>query len=219
MSAIGGTAAIDGGGVGVVVGSHTVTKHRDGSETVSLRVQHKVDADAAYGPAVVIDPESLAKANAAQADNGAQPIAGSDGSSVSVAASAADAQSRNSNELTAEERAVVDEMRARDQSVRQEEKAHAAVAGDLAGAIQYDYATGPDGRQYVVGGSVPISTRSSADPEQAARDGARLAAAAHAAINPSAADLQAARQSYASISEAHQLASEQQRDRAIDIAA
>ena len=99
--------------------------------------------------------------------------------------------------MSAEERAVVDQLRQRDQQVRQEEKAHAAVAGDLAGPISYVYQKRPDGRRYAVGGSVPIKARSvSGDPQEAAWLGARVSAAAQAATNPSGADLAAARLGY-----------------------
>ena len=100
-------------------------------------------------------------------------------------------------ELSAEERAEVDRLRIRDQQVRQEEQAHAANAGDLAGPISYTTVTGPDGRSYAVGGSVGIRAQAvSGDPAEAERIGARLAAAAHAAVNPSAQDLSVARQGY-----------------------
>lgn len=100
-------------------------------------------------------------------------------------------------ELTSEERAEVDRLRIRDQQVRQEEQAHAANAGDLAGPISYTTVTGPDGRSYAVGGSVGIRAQvASGDPAEAERIGARLAAAAHAAVNPSAQDLSVARQGY-----------------------
>ena len=54
---------------------------------------------------------------------------------------------RLSDELSDAEKAVVAEMQARDASVRREEQAHAAAAGSMAGPIQYEYSTGPDGRR------------------------------------------------------------------------
>ena len=72
------------------------------------------------------------------------------------------------------------------------------MAGDLAGPISYTYQTGPDGRQYAVGGSVGIkSTVTSGDPAEAKRQAGRIAAAANAATNPSAQDYAAARNAYA----------------------
>ena len=54
-------------------------------------------------------------------------------------------------ELTDEEQAVVDELRARDAQVRAHEAVHAAIGG---GTPSYEYRTGPDGKRYAVGGQV-----------------------------------------------------------------
>ncbi|MEL6963179.1 MAG: putative metalloprotease CJM1_0395 family protein, partial [Pseudomonadota bacterium] len=102
------------------------------------------------------------------------------------------------NQLSPAEKAAVSRLQQRDQQVKQEEKAHAAVAGDLAGPINYVYQLGPDGRQYAVGGSVGIQASAlSGDPADAKRQAGRIAAAANAATNPSAQDYAAARQAYA----------------------
>ena len=91
----------------------------------------------------------------------------------------------------------MEQLRQRDAQVRQEETAHAGVAGSMAGPISYVYQRGLDGRQYAVGGSVPISVRAvTGDPAEARRLGGKLAAAALAATNPSAADLAAASRAY-----------------------
>lgn len=50
---------------------------------------------------------------------------------------------RQQEEMAPAERAEVQEMQGRDASVRREEQAHAAAAGSMAGAIQYEYATAP----------------------------------------------------------------------------
>lgn len=104
---------------------------------------------------------------------------------------------RDPNDLTAAEKAAVDSLRQRDAQVRQEEQAHAGAAGAAAGPISYTFATGPDGRQYAVGGSVSVRlSNPSGDPAKFVQAAAKLAAAAHAAHNPSAADLVAARKGY-----------------------
>ena len=119
-------------------------------------------------------------------------------SSVSPATAVnAPAVARTPDRLAVGERAAVDRLRQRDGQVRQEEQAHAAAAGALAGPISYVYQLGPDGRSYAVGGSVSVNLgKASATPEQGRRAAATLAAAAHAATNPSAADLAAAAQAY-----------------------
>lgn len=104
---------------------------------------------------------------------------------------------RMPDQLSPQDRATVERLRQRDAQVRQEETAHAGVAGSLAGPISYVYQRGPDGRQYAVGGSVPIAARATTgDPAEARQLGGRLAAAALAATNPSSADLAAANQAY-----------------------
>jgi hypothetical protein len=58
--------------------------------------------------------------------------------------------------LTASEREIVQELRARDAIVRTEEESHQALAGANAGMISYSYTAGPDGRLYATGGKVSI---------------------------------------------------------------
>ncbi|MBC05450.1 MAG: hypothetical protein CMO10_04060 [Thalassospira sp.] len=58
--------------------------------------------------------------------------------------------------LTATEREIVQELRARDATVRTEEESHQALAGANAGMISYSYTAGPDGRLYATGGKVSI---------------------------------------------------------------
>jgi len=54
------------------------------------------------------------------------------------------------------EKAEVEHLKARDREVRAHENAHAATGGAYTGAPSYDYARGPDGVQYAVGGHVDI---------------------------------------------------------------
>ena len=58
--------------------------------------------------------------------------------------------------LTASEREIVQELRARDATVRTEEESHQTLAGANAGMISYSYTPGPDGRLYATGGKVSI---------------------------------------------------------------
>lgn len=59
-------------------------------------------------------------------------------------------------ELTEEEQKQVDELKKRDAEVRAHEQAHAAVGGSYASAPTYEFQTGPDNKQYAVGGEVQI---------------------------------------------------------------
>ena len=184
------------GRLGLVVGAQAVGAPEDGRQLMALKIKSIKGADrpeVQHGDAVrpAGRPDTPARALPDREATDRRPPVQPD------AATARETETRSYDRLSAEERAVVDRLRQRDSQVRQEEKAHAAVAGDLAGPISYVYQRGPDGRQYAVGGSVPIKAQAlSGDPEDAKRLGARIAAAAHAATNPSGADLAAANQAY-----------------------
>lgn len=80
-----------------------------------------------------------------------------------------------------------------DASVRSHERQHFFAAGGLADGIPvYEYAQGPDGQYYAIGGHVNVSTTPTADSEKAARDTAALARAATAPADTSAQDINAA---------------------------
>ena len=170
-----------------IVAMHKLGQPKDGQQLVALRIR----------PDAVNGPKDVAK------DPAVRPLTRSDGPPLPLqpvedqGPRVAPGAARSAAELSPGEKAEVTRLRQRDQQVRQEEEAHAAVAGNLSGPIQYVYQTGPDGRAYAVGGSVPIRTSAvGGGPEQIARAGAKLAAAAHAATNPSAADLRVAREAY-----------------------
>lgn len=61
-------------------------------------------------------------------------------------------------ELSPEDEAYVRELQARDREVRAHEAAHATAGSGYAGQPNFEYATGPDGVQYAVGGHVDIDT-------------------------------------------------------------
>ena len=63
---------------------------------------------------------------------------------------------RAPGDLDDKQKAEVMRLQQRDAEVRAHEAAHAAAAGMLGGGASYDYVTGPDGRQYAVGGEVPV---------------------------------------------------------------
>ena len=66
-------------------------------------------------------------------------------------------QSQNNAEgLTEEEEKTVRELKQRDIEVRAHEQAHKSVGGPYAGAVSFETVTGPDGREYAVGGEVRI---------------------------------------------------------------
>ena len=85
-------------------------------------------------------------------------------------------------------------LQARDRLVRAHEHAHmAAGGGQVAGVAQYDYQTGPDGRQYAVGGSVSVvMTSVPGDPEASRRSAGAAERAAMAPGGPSGQDFKVA---------------------------
>jgi len=59
-------------------------------------------------------------------------------------------------ELSEEEKAAVQRLRDRDREVRAHENAHAAIGRGYTGSPSFEFARGPDGVQYAVGGHVDI---------------------------------------------------------------
>jgi hypothetical protein len=95
---------------------------------------------------------------------------------------------QRTDQLTAEQEAEVTDLRHRDAEVRAHEAAHAAAAGALGGGASFEYQTGPDGRNYAVGGEVPVEMAVGHTPEETIRNAAQLRAAALAPAQPSAQD-------------------------------
>jgi len=104
-------------------------------------------------------------------------------------------QKSNIDGLTEEEKQSVEKLKLRDQEVRSHEQAHLAAAGYLAkGSAQFTYETGPDGRQYAVGGSVDIDTSRGKTPEETVAKAQIIKNAALAPQNPSAQDRKVAQE-------------------------
>ncbi len=94
-----------------------------------------------------------------------------------------------SQELTAEDHAYVEELKKRDAEVRTHEQSHVSAGGGLTSGISYEYATGPDGQRYAVGGSVQIDTSPVPnDPDASIAKARKIRAAALAPASPSSQD-------------------------------
>lgn len=90
---------------------------------------------------------------------------------------------------------VVSELAARDREVRAHEQAHAAVGGVYAGAPQYTFERGPNGKKYAVAGEVSISVSPiEGDPEATILKAEQVRRAALAPAQPSAQDRSVAAQ-------------------------
>lgn len=96
-------------------------------------------------------------------------------------------------ELSSEQQRQIGEMKRRDREVRTHEQAHKVAGGQHAGPIHLEYAVGPDGKRYAVGGSVPIDVSPvGGDPEATLRKMEVVRRAATAPASPSGADRRAA---------------------------
>ncbi|STQ90355.1 putative metalloprotease CJM1_0395 family protein [Iodobacter fluviatilis] len=93
------------------------------------------------------------------------------------------------NTLSESELATVESMAKRDREVRQHEQAHLAVSGGLAtSGASYSMETGPDGKQYAMGGEVKIDVGPGNTPEETLSKARIIQAAALAPADPSGAD-------------------------------
>jgi len=87
--------------------------------------------------------------------------------------------------LSEEDREKVRKFKERDAEVRRHEQAHIAAGGQyVQGGAQYEYETGPDGRQYATGGEVGIDT--SEVPNDPAATIRKMQVIRRAALAPSA---------------------------------
>jgi hypothetical protein len=97
------------------------------------------------------------------------------------------AKANAQHELSDAESRQVEELRQRDQEVRAHEQAHAAAG---ARNVRFDYQSGPDGRQYAVGGSADIEMSAmSNDHEGKILEARKMRAAALAPADPSTQDM------------------------------
>lgn len=149
-------------------------------------------------------PYSVAPPGPPVASNGRTPsgVLGTSaglGETNSVDPRARDSRSATSNEatlsnpgsrnLTEDEQKQVDELKQRDQEVRRHEQAHVAAAGRYAnGGPQFEFTTGPDGRQYATGGHVSIDVSPANTPEATIQKAQVIRRAALAPAEPSGQD-------------------------------
>lgn len=100
---------------------------------------------------------------------------------------------KNEEDLSQSEKAQIAKLQQRDAEVRAHEAAHMAAAGGIAtGGASFTYQTGPDGKQYAVGGEVSISVAGGDTPEETIANMQQVRAAALAPSDPSPQDLKVA---------------------------
>lgn len=97
------------------------------------------------------------------------------------------------SELSASEEQLIAKLQARDTEVKAHEAAHiAAGSGVVSGGASFTYQTGPDGKQYAIGGEVPISVPESDDPDEMIANAQKVRGAALAPADPSPQDMRVA---------------------------
>lgn len=117
------------------------------------------------------------------------------------------------DELSADEKKQVAELKDRDAEVRAHEQAHvAASGGHTKGGIKYEFQRGPDNKQYAVGGHVEIDTTPIAgDPGKTIQKAETVRRAALAPSDPSGADRKVAAKAARTITQARaEIAAEQE---------
>jgi hypothetical protein len=119
---------------------------------------------------------------------GGKPLSGDSLQALQGVDESSEGQDASGGELTEEEKAVVEKLKASDQKVRAHESAHTAAGGQYAGAATFTYQQGPDGKRYAIGGEVSIDLSPGRTPEETARKADQVRAAALAPADPSGQD-------------------------------
>lgn len=127
--------------------------------------------------------------------------------------SATSAKGLDGQELTEEEQAEVEDMKARDTEVRTHENAHKSAGGQYAASPSYTYETGPDGKRYITDGEVSIDVGKEDDPQDTIEKMQVVKRAAMAPAQPSSQDRQVYAEASQKEAEARQeLAQEKQEE-------
>lgn len=123
---------------------------------------------------------------------GSEASKGSSAANSTESTSATDSSEEESaigDGLSEEEQKQVNELKSGDSKVKSHEAAHAAVGGELVRGKSFDYAVGPDGKRYAVGGEVQIDISPVAnDPRATMQKMQQIRRAALAPSDPSPQD-------------------------------
>lgn len=141
----------------------------------------------------------------------ARPAASSAPDGVSSRQDGSQKTAGQSSQLSADDQAQLNKLKARDREVRQHEAAHLAAAGGLAtSGSSFTYQKGPDGVNYAIGGEVSINTSPGDTPQETLRRAQIIRAAALAPADPSGQDRAVAAQASQMAQEANAEISQQQ---------
>lgn len=105
-------------------------------------------------------------------------------------------------------RAEIEQLKASEEKVKAHEAAHKSVGGTMTGPVSYSYTRGPDGKNYISGGEVPITISPGKTPQETISRMQQVIQAALAPSDPSPQDRAVAAQATAQMQEASQKLSE-----------
>lgn len=100
--------------------------------------------------------------------------------------------------------AAIAQLKATEEKVKAHEAAHKSAGGTVTGPVSYTYTRGPDGRNYITGGEVPITISSGKTPQETISRMQQVIRAALAPADPSSQDRAVAAQATAQMQEASQ---------------
>ena len=175
------------------------SKTTDAEETQSKDKRPGIFSETARNALEINDAERREAANDVAADDEAEETKAEEARVKEAKAEEAEAEEAEAeeakkdkggpNDLTEEEEQMVRDLAARDREVRAHEQAHASVGGQYAGAPTYSYQSGPDGKQYAIGGEVSIDISPiKGDPKATINKMQVVIAAALAPAEPSGQD-------------------------------
>ncbi|MEE9258122.1 MAG: putative metalloprotease CJM1_0395 family protein [Nitrospinaceae bacterium] len=190
-------------------------EHAGGSEAEDVADRVTLSSDSSQGIALA-DVDRVTLSGVPGAEGSSHTPGEEDESGTDETGSVTNAVPGAGQELSKEERQVLEQLRARDREVRAHEQAHLAVAGGYArGGPKFEYQTGPDGKRYAVGGEVSIDTsKVPGDPQATLVKAQVIRRAANAPRNPSAQDRQVAAQATRLETEARRELAEQRTEEA-----
>ncbi|MFZ4855911.1 MAG: putative metalloprotease CJM1_0395 family protein [Desulfuromonadaceae bacterium] len=103
-----------------------------------------------------------------------------------------------------EVQAQITQLKSIEEKVKAHEAAHKAAGGAMTGPVSYTYTRGPDGKNYITGGEVPISISTGRTPQETISRMQQVIQAALAPADPSPQDRAVAGQAAAMQQEARQ---------------
>jgi hypothetical protein len=179
----------------------TPAQNAEQYDFVALQKQAEQEANTINGQAQQQNQQSQQQSSGQEQNNSTVE----DGASDKNASTDSDnTQESKQNDSAAKlKQQEIDQLKARDQEVRQHEAAHAAVGGSATGSPSFSFEQGPDGIRYAVDGEVSVDLSPiSGDPAATIAKMQKIHAAALAPVNPSSQDKSVAARATKAIAQA-----------------